>query len=238
MIPANHTWWADKVFEIYLRRLLKQYFHAIRMFDDLPEIDPRYPLILVPNHSTWWDGFFIYWLNKKFFRRRAYLMMLQAQLQKYLFFARIGAYSVEPANPKKILESLRYTLNIMQDGGEDPPLICIFPQGELLPWSRRPLNLKRGIDWLITHYRQPVNLLPLAMKAEFGGEQKPEAFFLFGQNRIVDLNRFHGMQWLEQTLSSLLNELDAQLAAGAKSQLLFAGSSSINTRLDRMLGKQ
>lgn len=237
MIPAQHTWWADKIFRIYLHHLLKKHFHAIHLFDKIPAIDPQLPLILAPNHSTWWDGFFIYWLNKNFFRRRGFLMMLESQLQKYRFFTRIGAYSVDPQKPKKITESLRYTLEILQNNTSSPPMICIFPQGELRPWSKRPLELKRGLDWLLKHYRNPVNLLPLALRAEFAGEQRPEVFFLTGKNHLVDFSSFPGMAWLEQTLSDLLDKLEHDIVMGAKSHIIYSGSHSVNIQMDRILGR-
>ena len=39
-------------------------FMKFRCWGELPEIPDHLPLLLLPNHSTWWDGFFVYLLNK------------------------------------------------------------------------------------------------------------------------------------------------------------------------------
>ena len=154
MIQARHRLWADIIFQPYLTWLFKRNFHEIQLLGTPPEIPDDLPVLLLPNHSTWWDGFFVYLLNKKMFRRTAYLMMLESQLSKYKFFAKIGAYSIEPENRQGIIESLEYTVQLLnqemplrrsrdpdhRDGV--PPLVSIFPQGQLLPWQTRPSRLQ------------------------------------------------------------------------------------------------
>ena len=131
MIEAKHIFWAEKLFQFYIFRLLKKHFHAFHLLGEIPKIDPNIPVILIPNHSTWWDGFFFYLLNRKLFKRTIYLMMLESQLSKYHFFSKVGAYSVAPENPKKILQSLRYTIGLLKKHTDKKPIICIFPQGEM-----------------------------------------------------------------------------------------------------------
>lgn len=204
MIQAQHRFWADFIFQPYLTRLFKRHFHTIQVLGDLPEVPNHLPLLLLPNHSTWWDGFFIYLLNKRIFRRTAYLMMLEAQLSKYKFFAKIGAYSIEPKHRQGIVESLEYTVELLKRG---TPLISIFPQGELLPWHTRPLNYKRGVKWVLREYGKPVAILPVAIRTEFLGEKRSEVFFLFGDVKVCDSDTFLGMEWLEETETALLAEL-------------------------------
>ena len=204
MIRAQHRFWADFIFQPYLMHLFKRHFHKIQLLGTLPEIPAHLPLLLLPNHSTWWDGFFVYLLNKRIFRRTVYLMMLEAQLSKYKFFAKIGAYSIEPTHRRGIVESLGYTVELLKRG---TPLVSIFPQGELLPWHTRPLGYKRGVEWILREYGKPVAVLPLAIRTEFLGEKRPEVFFLFGDVNIFDADTFHGMDWLEKTENGLLDDL-------------------------------
>lgn len=208
MIQAQHRFWADFIFQPYLTRLFKRHFHTIQVLGDLPEVPNHLPLLLLPNHSTWWDGFFIYLLNKRIFRRTAYLMMLEAQLSKYKFFAKIGAYSIEPKHRQGIVESLEYTVELLKRG---TPLISIFPQGELLPWHTRPLNYKRGVEWVLREYGKPVAILPAAIRTEFLGEKCPEVFFLFGDIKVCDSDTFRGMEWLEETETALLADLSLRI---------------------------
>ena len=204
MIQAQHRFWADFIFQPYLTRLFKRHFHTIQLLGDLPEIPNHLPLLLLPNPSTWWDAFFVYLLNTSIFRRTAYLMMLEAQLSKYKFFAKIGAYSIAPKHRHGIVESLEYTVELLKRG---TPLISIFPQGELLPWHTRPLDYKRGVEWILRAYGKPVAILPLAIRTELLSEKRSEVFFLFGDINVFDSDTFRGMDWLEETETALLAEL-------------------------------
>ena len=211
MIRAQHRLWADLIFQPYLSWLFKRNFHTIQLLGTLPEIPNDLPVLLLPNHSTWWDGFFVYLLNKRIFRRTAYLMMLEEQLSKYWFFAKLGAYSIEPEYRRGIVESLAYTVELLD---QNMSLVSVFPQGELLPWHTRPLGYKRGVEWILQKYGKPVALLPLAIRTEFLGERCPSVFFLFGEVNRFDGETFRGMDWLEKAETVLLDDLALRILRG------------------------
>ena len=208
MIRTQHSLSADIIFQPYLTWLFKRNFHEIRLLGTVPEIPDDLPLLLLPNHSTWWDGFFVYLLNKRVFHRTAHLMMLETQLTKYKFFRKIGAYSIEPKHRRDVLKSLEYTLELLE---RERSLIAIFPQGELLPWHTRPLGYKRGVEWILRKHGKPVTVLPLAIRAEFLGEKRPNVFFLFGDAYAFDAETFRGMDWLEETETALLDDLASRI---------------------------
>ena len=235
MIKAKHTYWADKVFQPYVMWLFKKHFHAVHLLGQIPDPPVDLPLLIVPNHSTWWDGFFLYLLNKRLFGRPAYLMMLEEQLVKYRFFAKIGAYSVDPKSPKSVLASLNYSLSLLQQQSQPKPLLCLLPQGELQPWGLRPLNYKRGVEWLLQKYVAPVSLLPLGIRAELLGEQRPQVFFLFGQNYQLNAQTFPGMRWLENVAERLLDDLAGRIVRGEAGQILLRGSRSVNEVYDALV---
>ncbi|MDZ7359044.1 MAG: lysophospholipid acyltransferase family protein [candidate division KSB1 bacterium] len=235
MIKANPTRWAKFVFHIYVMRLMKRQFHAFHLFGDLPQPDPNLPLLLIPNHSTWWDGFFVYLLNDQILKREPYLMMLDRQLAKYRFFARIGAFGITPGDRENVNESLNYTVELLQ---KKNVMITIFPQGILLPWGKRPLNFKKGIEAIIQLYKKPINILPLAIRAEYGGEQRAEVFFQFGQNLIVDTDSFQGVKWLESIELGLLDDLAEKIHRGEKGRQILIGKRSINVKMDRLFGRK
>lgn len=217
MIPARPSAWAERVFDLYLTRLFKRHFSALHFLGEPPQVDPALPLLLLPNHSTWWDGFFIHLLNKKIFHRRPYLMMLEEQLRRYPFFSRVGVFSVAPNPAQHTRASLRYAAQLLQDARN---LVCLFPQGELASWEKRPLQYKRGLELILKLHDAPVNLLPLAIRLEFLGEQLPAAFFLFGENKSATHETFAGMAQLERETETLLEELRAALARGERGQSL------------------
>lgn len=208
MIRAQHRLWADILFRPYLTRLFKRHFHGIHLFGEVPEVPRDMPLLLLPNHSTWWDGFFVYLLNKKVFQRTLYLMMLEEQLSRYKFFAKIGAYSIQPGDRGGIMESLEYSATLLT---EPTPLVTIFPQGELLPWQTRPLGYKRGVEWILRQYGNSVAVLPLAIRVEFMGERCPSVFLLCGELGVFNAETFPGIPWLESTETALLDDLASRI---------------------------
>jgi 1-acyl-sn-glycerol-3-phosphate acyltransferase len=226
MIQAQHGAWADHIFHPYVLWLFKRHFHAIHLLGKIPETNPELPLLLLPNHSTWWDGFFVYLLNKKLFKRRPYLMMLEEQLARYRFFARLGAYSVNPQSPGNIKESIKYSIEILKQKLIPKPMLCIFPQGELLPWEKRPLFYKSGVEAIMSGYAGKANFLPLAIKTEFMGNQLPEAFFYFGESMIANSNTFTGMQRLQEIEEELLDALSRKIIKGEKGAILVGSHTS------------
>mgnify|MGYP006283192821 CR=1 FL=1 len=83
------------------------------------------PVLLLPNHWGWWDGFFQYEMNRRHWRKRFYLMMLEKVLGGFPFFRLIGAYSINPGH-RSMLQSLAYTVQLLQDPRH---LVVIYPQG-------------------------------------------------------------------------------------------------------------
>lgn len=235
MIKANPTRWAKFIFHIYVMRLMKRHFHAFHLFGDVPQPNPNLPLLLIPNHSTWWDGFFVYLLNEEIIKREIYLMMLDRQLAKYKFFSRIGAFGITPGDRENVNESLNYTVELLQ---KKNVMITMFPQGILLPWGKRPLNFKKGIESIIQLYNKPINILPLAIRAEYGGEQRSEVFFQFGENFVVDANSFQGIKWLEEVELDLLDELEMRINKQEKGIDLMKGNRSINIKMDHLLKRK
>ena len=58
MIPAKHNRQADYIFGIYIRRMFRKRFNSFNLIGSPPVIKKDLPLIITPDHSTWWDGFF------------------------------------------------------------------------------------------------------------------------------------------------------------------------------------
>ncbi|MBD3226293.1 MAG: hypothetical protein GF313_16310 [Caldithrix sp.] len=223
-MQARHTGWANAVFKIYILRLLKKHFHSFRMIGDYPRIDKTLPAILLPNHSTWWDGFFVYLLNEKLFKRKIFLMMLEEQLQNYPFFNKVGAFGIRPQNPKHTLNTLLYaTRQLSKDN-----LLCFFPQGELTSNRKRPVVFKPGLKWVVEKYGQKTQIIPVIMHVEMTEHQYPEVFFHFSDIKIYDGQHVPDVNQIAEQQEKYLDDMAAQLAAGHKGQELFKGRRSIS----------
>lgn len=186
--------------------------------------------MLLPNHNSWWDGFFIYWINRYLFKRPVYLMMLEEQLKKYSFFSRVGAYSINPDSHTGVHQSLKYTTSILQNISNPPPLVCIFPQGELKPPMARPLGVKNGYEWIAKHSLRDMIMIPLAMKPVFLDQQCPDVFIAFGQSFINKPGQIVEPDRLDKIITELLDRIDQNIKRGDKGTCFWEGRRSTNEK--------
>jgi 1-acyl-sn-glycerol-3-phosphate acyltransferase len=214
MIPANHTAWAHALFRPYVRNLCRRRFHGLRLLGAIPAIPREIPILLAPNHSTWWDGFFPYLLNERLFQREYYIMMLEHKLREFPFFRRLGAFSINQQSPKGIVETLHYTSALLQR--DTAPLVIMFPQGELRPHNTRPLGYTRGIERVLKQCSRSVAVVPLGITCEFLGEERPFVFMQFGEVQYVQGTTFKGASVLERTEEELLAAIDKSIIAGER----------------------
>jgi hypothetical protein len=235
MIETQHNKWADLIFKFYILRLLRKHFYSVNLLGDTPEISSSTPILLLPNHNTWWDGFFIYLLNLQVFHRPLYLMMLEEQLKKYSFFSKVGAYSIKLDNPKGVLQSMKYTLDILNKNMQPAPLVCIFPQGEMFPPSKRPLLVKPGFQWILKHMEKELAIIPLGMRIEYLDQQLPEIFFQLGPSMKVEDPL--DVATLEGYLSTLLDEMLDLISSGVKGKVLLYGKRSVSENWDLLKSK-
>jgi len=234
MIKARHSKWADKIFFAYIRRLLKKHFNGLHYYGEPPVFKQDIPVILLPNHSSWWDGFFVYILNKKLFNREIYLMMLEEELANNSFFSRVGAYSINQDSLSGVKESLDYTRSIILN--KSTSLICVFPQGELLPWGVTPPGFKRGPEIILRKVPGPVYICLLAIKIEFLNEQRPDVFFMYEYFLESSPNTIN-MKEYEAKMTTLLDKLNRAIIEQKQATLLLKGKESINRYFERLRHK-
>lgn len=229
MIAADHKKWADLIFCPYIIWLCKQHFFSIRLIGSLPACGQARPLLLLPNHSSWWDGFFAYLLNKRVFNRKGYLMMLEEQLQKNRFFRYLGVYSIDPSTFKGVKESLAYTTTLLNNKNESP-LVCVFPQGELQPWHSRPIVLKKGLDMLLRSITEEIDLAFLGIRVELLGEQRPDVFLQISPLQPIHTHSRYSLSDLQFEFNAFLDQLERAILNGERGQILLQGKRSVNER--------
>lgn len=170
MIKAERKKWAFIVFDIYLERLLKKYFHDFRLINSFPEISAEKSLVVAPNHFSWWDGFFIYFLLKKKTNKKVFIMMLENQLRRYWFFQKVGCFSTNPENKQSSIATFRYTLDLLRNPEN---CVVIFPQGEIEPFEKTSYNYHKGIEFLVKHSATEFDVLFIANKIFYTNEKLP-----------------------------------------------------------------
>lgn len=211
MIKAEHKKWAHFIFNIYLNRILRKNFQNFYLIGDIPELDNEKGLIITPNHFSWWDGFFIYYLMKKFSSRKLFIMMLEEQLKNYSFFKNLGAFSINQQNPKSIIETINYASTLINSKG----YLVTYPQGEIEPYEKRPLILKEGLIKIIAKTEIETNVLPIAFKIHYSNERKPFIYAAMGK-LIPAMEVKDNFEFFSNSFNKLVTDLDAEFKSNKK----------------------
>lgn len=183
MIKAEHNLFAQLIFNPYLKRLLKKHFCHFYLVNQFPNIARHKKLIVTPNHFSWWDGFFIDYLFKRFSKRKLHIMMLEEQLKRFWFFRKLGAFSISPNSTKSIIETAEYTKAILSDANN---FVVYYPQGRIEPFDAERINIQNGLRYFIPEHEADVVILPIAFKIQFHEEKKPEIIVRFGE--MIDVS--------------------------------------------------
>lgn len=187
---------------------LRGHFDHIALRQATPEaIDA--PLVLCVNHSAWWDGYLCMLLNEVVLHRNAYVMIEEAQLQRYQFMRWAGGFSVNRSDVRSATATLAYAARVLSE--DRRAMVIIFPQGEILGNDVRPLRFFSGVGHIARHVVRAAGrcaLLPCALRYEFIGEQKPAAFIHTGAPLLLDTDGA-ARAVAAQAADALTRDLDA-----------------------------
>ncbi len=228
------------VYALLVRPSLRGAFNRVRMRRGAPL--PDAPVIWCANHSSWWDGYLVMAANELRFKRDAYVMVEAAQIARYGFFRWVGGFSVDRGDARSALDSLRYSADLL--GAGTGRALLIFPQGTIAANDARPLSFFAGIGHIARNTARKTGvcaMVPLALRYEFIGEQKPEAFISAGPPMLVEASAQPKSvaAEAEAALTRELDQLRADVAAYRFDSFddVLTGMPSINRIWDRMRGK-
>lgn len=219
-----------------VRPALRRTFHRIAIGGVEPGPSPL-PTLMYSNHPSWWDGYIAFFLSNERWRREAYLMMEEPQLARYGFFRYCGVFGVNRHDPREGMRSVAYAANLL--GQRPRRLLWIFPQGEITPNDKRPLNMFRGAAH-VAKRAAPVRCIPMALRFEFVMEQRPEAFIRFGPGHSVepgvDTKALH--HDMEARLTAEVDRLRSDVVEGGTAHYMtvLQGRDSVNVRWDKVRG--
>jgi 1-acyl-sn-glycerol-3-phosphate acyltransferase len=128
---------------------------------------------MISNHISWWDGFWAEYVNLKTFRRKFHFMMLEEQLQKHWYFRYTGGFSVNKKS-KSIVESIRYAAEVLSDKEN---MVLLFPQGKIETMHNQDLLFEKGIDHILKHREDKVQIIFLVNLVDFFSSPKPGVYF-------------------------------------------------------------
>ncbi len=214
MIQAEHKKLAHWLFDLYLNRILRNDFSDFFLLGDIPALNTGRGLIITPNHFSWWDGFFIYFLMKKYSSRKIYIMMLEEQLKKYSFFKKLGAFSINQRNPKSIIETINYAASLISSDS----YLVTYLQGEIEPYEKRPLKVKEGLVKILEKVKPDTDVLPVMFKIHHSVQRKPVVYSMFGTSISAENVKNYFDDYSEY-FNDLVIKLDREFLINPKTNL-------------------
>ncbi len=226
------------IYRLLVRPSLRRTFHRIAISAPHGEDWSRLPTIFYASHVSWWDGYMAFFLCDERWRIEGYLMMEEPQLARYRFFQRCGCFSVDRHDPREGMRSVAYAASLLRPA--PGRALWIFPQGAIAPVDRRPLQTYAGAAY-VARRCGPVRCVPVALRFEFFGEQRPEALIRLGPPHIVedgDTRELHAE--MDRRLLTEVDSLREDVIAGitASYQTALVGRGSINVLWDQARGKK
>ena len=148
----------------------------VRGLSGLRQAADEAPLLLIANHSSWWDSLLALWLSQgELPAADAYGMMDASNLKRLRFFRWIGCFGVDLSSRRDGARAARYALDLLTAPNR---MLWVFPQGAEQP-SHLPLRFMPGAAGIAK--RAPcVRVIPVAFSYVFAHDEQPHAYISIG----------------------------------------------------------
>lgn len=170
IIKAKHNKIIYPFFRYYAVRKINRHFHKVIIRGEYKEM--KLPVLIISNHMSWWDGFWLSYLNTKLFKRKFFFMMLEEQLRKYWFFQYTGGYSIRKGS-RDIVDTIEYTSQLLSDNQN---LVVMFPQGKIESLYTQNFQFEKGVEAILNKIPGKIQILFIANLVDYFSNLKPSLF--------------------------------------------------------------
>jgi 1-acyl-sn-glycerol-3-phosphate acyltransferase len=181
MIKASHHRIIAPLFYKYLFHIMNKDFEEVEMIGEW-ENDETKASLIIGNHVSWWDGFWMLHPNKKYLQKKLHVMILEEQLKMNKILSKVGAYSVDPGS-RSVVESLNYSVELLNDENNS---VVIYPQGKFSSFVAPDFKFKTGIEKILNKCK-PVQILFYTAFVDYFSNRKPTVFLYLGE---VEFQRY------------------------------------------------
>jgi len=204
ILKAKHNFFIYPFFQKYAIWKIKRCFEKVNVLGEFD--DRKLPVLILSNHVSWWDGFWISYLNVKFLHRKFHFMMLENQLRKFWFFNYTGGFSVNK-NARSVLETIDYTAKLLADGNN---MVMLFPQGEIQSIHNNNMQFQRGIDRIMKKLTNKIQILFVVNLTDYFSNPKPTLFqyikeYEYSQFDFRDLEKQYQIFYNQSIENQIIN---------------------------------
>lgn len=171
------------MFQLLSKFLINRNFNSVNINGAFA--DNGKSILVIANHVSWWDGFWIMLLNLKIIKRKFHFMMLEEQLKKHWYFSYTGGYSVKKKS-RSILESISYTTELIQNPKN---MVLMFPQGAIHSIHNDAVVFEKGVERIIKKTAPDTQIVFVANLIDYFSDSKPNLFIYFKSFLAQDLQK-------------------------------------------------
>jgi 1-acyl-sn-glycerol-3-phosphate acyltransferase len=184
VIPSRKQRTFNAWFAGHARSRIRATFAATRVHGlaRTRELSGAGPVLVVSNHTAWWDPLVTLHVSEHLIGADGYAMMDAKNLRKLPFFALVGAFGVDLDRPEDGATVMKYAARLLDRPGR---LCWVFPQGRERPVTARPLDFRPGAAEIARVSKRAV-VVPAAIRYEFGAEERPFLYVSFGEPLAVE----------------------------------------------------
>jgi uncharacterized membrane protein len=173
IVKAHHHKIVYPFFRWYTLHIISRNFKSVHISGNFH--DKGLPVLLIANHVSWWDGFWVSYLNLKIFKRKYHFMMLEEQLKAFPVLNQTGGYSVKKGN-RSVLASLQYTARLLEEPGN---AVLFFPQGKIQSMHAASFHFEKGIGKLLENIENKIQVFFIVNLIDYFSHIKPELYIFF-----------------------------------------------------------
>lgn len=157
-------------FSWYIQFIIKKDFLAFKYGE--VEIKQDAAILVLANHFSWWDGFFLFYINKKVFKKQFHVLVNAENYTKVGFLKYLGAFAAENKG-KDVLETLNYAGKLLNNPEN---LVLVFPQGKLYSNHLKNISFEKGVMQMINASQKKINIIFAATFIDYFSKRKPSAY--------------------------------------------------------------
>lgn len=169
IIKAKHHFVIHPIFKLFSRVMINSHFSQVEIVGNV-DVNSKRSILLLSNHSSWWDGFWQLYLNMKVFKKKFHFMMLEEQLRKHWYFNYTGGFSVKKS-ARSIVETVQYSATLLSHHDN---LVLMFPQGKIKSIHKHFFAFEKGVEKILQKTnREDVQIVFLINSIDYFINRKP-----------------------------------------------------------------
>ena len=169
IIKAKHHFVIHPFFKLFSRAMTNLHFSGVEIIGDV-DVSEHRAILLISNHTSWWDGFWQLYLNMMVFKKKFHFMMFEEQLRKHWYFNYTGGFSVKKS-ARSAVETIQYSAKLLSHPNN---LVLIFPQGKVESIHNHSITFEKGVEKILKKTnRKNVQVVFLVNSIDYFINRKP-----------------------------------------------------------------